>query len=479
MRTTSDDNLAPSAARFNDRRRLNQSLALGAGSLLFSGVLAELLAEDGAGATATGDLTPREPHFLATAKRVIFLYMSGGVSHVDSFDPKPQLVVDHGASITLREVQGRSGEFVRYLTQSPFSTPDDGKGITSLFPKIAEVADDLCIINSMRSDNTNHFEATLQMHTGSVSVARPCLGSWLSYGLGTENQDLPAFIVIAPRETYAGQLTRSSDFLPASHQGTLVVPGPNPVANLRGGSEIFALQELEREFLKRANYRHLEARKADSQLRARIQSFETAYGMQTAAPDVFDLSKEHQATLDLYGLEPGQTTGFGWQCLVARRLVERGVRFVELIDSGSTDNWDGHIDIARNHSAMAAKVDQPIAGLLRDLKQRGMLDDTLVVWTTEFGRTPFHATLNHSGREHHHYAFSVWLAGGGVKPGFRFGQTDPYGIHVERDPVHVHDLHATILHLMGIDHRRLTFRHAGRDFRLTDVYGRVIREILA
>jgi uncharacterized protein (DUF1501 family) len=304
------------------------------------------------------------------------------------------------------------------------------------------------------------------------------MGAWVSYGLGSENSNLPSFIVIAPKTPYAGSQVWGSDFLPGAHQGTLVVPGAEPVANIKRRVESSRLQELELEAMAKMNRRHLAARLEDPLLAARMKTFETAFGMQMEMPEVFDLSKESNATLRLYGLERGSTKGFAWQCLVARRLAERGVRFIELIDSGSSDNWDSHGDMAA-HEPLARNVDRAIAGLLRDLKSRGMFEDTLVVWSTEFGRTPFNSSADHKGREHHHWVFSSWLAGAGVKPGIVYGESDDYGINVAKDPVHVHDFHATILHLLGIDHERLTFHHSGRDFRLTDVSGRVVDGVLA
>lgn len=299
----------------------------------------------------------------------------------------------------------------------------------------------------------------------------------MTYGLGTINRNLPGFIVIAPKQTYAGTQVYANDFLPGAFQGTLVVPGSDPIRNVAPRTPN-AKQRMELEALKAINQEHLEARPTDGSLAARVQSFETAFGMQTAVPEVFDLSGESDATLESYGLKRGQTTGFGWQCLAARRLVERGVRFVELIDTGSSGNWDAHGDMM-THEPLAKNVDQPIAALLKDLKQRGMLDDTLVVWTTEFGRTPFNNTAEAKGREHHPWAFSSWLAGAGVKAGTVYGETDEHGVRVANNGVHVHDFHATILHLMGFDHEKLTFRHSGRDYRLTDVEGNVVRGVLA
>lgn len=407
--------------------------------------------------------------------------MSGGVSQVESWDPKPRLNADAGKTVPVPEYQGRKGDFRMYLTAPRFDFSrhgQSGREVSTLFPHLARCVDDLCVIRSMKSDHTNHYESTLGMHTGSFTFTRPSIGSWVSYGLGTENQNLPSFIVIAPHTPYAGSQVWASDFLPGAHQGTLVVPGPEPVANLRRRTASLRRQELELDALARLNHQHLADRAGDPFLAARVRTFETTFGMQAEMPDVFDLSRETDATLKLYGLERGQTNGFGWQCLVARRLAERGVRFIELIDSGSSNNWDSHGDML-DHLPLARNVDQAIAGLLADLKSRGMLDDTLVVWTTEFGRTPFHETQGHKGREHHHWAFSSWLAGGGSRPGSAYGESDEYGIHVARDPVHVHDFHATILHLLGFDHERLTYHHHGRDHRLTDVAGRVVKGLLA
>ncbi len=472
--------VATPACRFDPHRRGFLRSLVG-GSLLFPGLVSQLLAEDASRGGSVDPLRAHAPHFEPKAKRVIFLYMSGGVSHVDSWDPKPKLFADAGKTISVDEFQGRKGDFKMFAKRPQWEFSRHGRcgtEVSSLFPHMAGCVDDLCVIRSLKSDHTNHYEATLGVHTGSFTFARPSLGSWVSYGLGTENRNLPSFVVIAPRTPYAGSQVWASDFLPGAHQGTLVVPGAEPVANLRRRVATDRLQELELAAMAKMNREHLATRAADPLLSARMKSFETAFGMQMELPDVFDLSRESDATLALYGLERGSTKGFAWQCLVARRLAERGVRFVELIDVGSSDNWDAHGDML-THAPLAKNVDQPIAGLLRDLKQRGMLDDTLVVWTTEFGRTPFNATADHRGREHHHWVFSSWLAGAGVKAGTVYGESDDYGINVGRNPVHMHDFHATLLHLLGFDHERLTYRHSGRDFRLTDVAGEVVPGLLA
>ncbi len=427
-------------------------------------------------------LAPRASQFPAKAKRVIFLFMTGGVSHIDTFDPKPALFRDHGKELKLDhpEIKDRPGYERIFLKRPQWEFAAHGQcgtEVSALFPQLAKRVDDIALIRSMHTSHSNHYNATLGMHTGSFTQSRPSIGSWVSYGLGSPNRDLPSFVVLAPAQTYAGTQVYASDMLPGAHQGTLVVPGATPVANIqpslprdRQSAELAALKAL--------NEQHLAGRAGDGLLAARLRSCETAFGMQMAVPETFDFTKETDATLAGYGLQRGQTTGFGWQCLAARRLAERGVRFIELIDTGSSGNWDSHGDMM-DHARLARNVDQPIAFLLADLKQRGMLEDTLVVWTTEFGRTPFNNSADAKGREHHPWAFSSWLAGAGVKAGTVHGATDEHGLRAEVDKVHVHDFHATILHLMGFDHERLTFRQAGRDYRLTDVEGNVVAGLLA
>ena len=427
-------------------------------------------------------LAPKSAHFPARAKNVIFLFMTGGVSHVDTFDPKPNLTRDVGKEVKLDhpEIKNRPG-YERIFLKAPqweFSPRGNcGTEVSSLFPHVGSCMDEIALIRSMHTDHSNHYNATLGMHTGSFSFARPSIGAWVSYGLGTFNKNLPSFITIAPAQTYAGTQVYASDFLPGAHQGTLVVPGPEPTANVNPRISTDR-QQLELAALQKLNRQHLTSRGNHHLAEARMRSFETAFGMQMEAPDAFHFSRDTDATHPLYGLQRGATKGFGWQCLAARRLVERGVRFVELIDTGSSGNWDSHGNM-KEHEPLARNVDQPISGLLKDLKSRGMLEDTLVVWTTEFGRTPFNNKADAAGREHHNWAFSSWLAGAGVKGGITHGTTDEYGIHPEKDPVHVHDFHATILHLMGLDHERLTYRHSGRDYRLTDVFGKVVDGVLS
>ena len=447
------------------------------GSLLMPAIVGDLKGGDLLGRDASiNPLAPKTPHFPPKAKRVIFLFSTGGVSHMDTFDYKPKLFEADGKSYG---VGGGLSNLKKILVKPLWAFKPGGKCgtlVSDLFPHIRDNMDDICLIKSMTSDDNEHYQATLAMHCGSFFFTRPSLGAWVSYGLGTVNQNLPSFMVIAPHMPYAGTQVYGNDFLPAYHQGTRVVPGKDPIPNLDARTKANALQERELAFAAAQNRRHLAANGNDGELAARMQSFETAFRMQAEAPEAFDLKKETKETLDLYGLTPGQTDGFGWQCLIARRLAERGVRFIELIDTGSANNWDAH-DNMNQHEGLAKKIDKPIAALLTDLKRRGMLDDTLVVWTTEFGRTP--GQDGKYGRGHHGACFSSWLAGGGVKPGISYGETDELAATVAKDRVHVHDFHATILHLLGFDHEKLTYRHGGRDYRLTDVHGNVVKAILA
>jgi hypothetical protein len=442
------------------------------GSILLPGILSRLLAAD----EPADPLAPKKPHHAPKAKRVILLFSSGGVSQMDTFDPKPKLFAADGKTL------GAGGGLS--LDKKPLVKPmwkfrpggKCGTEVSDLFPYIRDRMDDICLIRSMNTDNNEHYQASLAIHTGSFFFARPSIGSWVSYGLGTMNRNLPSFVVIAPHLPYAGTQVWNNDFLPAYHQGTRVVPGKEPVPNVKPQGGTAGLQEMELGLADALNKRHLKRHGQDTDLAARIRTFETAFRMQFEAPEAFDLSKETAETLKLYGLDRGDTESFAWQCLVARRLAERGVRFIELIDTGSNNNWDAHSDMAA-HAPLAKKIDRPIAGLLQDLKRLGMLDDTLVIWTTEFGRTP--GQDSPKGRGHHPACFSSWMAGGGIKGGLAYGATDDIAATVAEKKVHVHDFHATILHLLGMDHERLTYRHAGRDFRLTDVHGRVVKDILA
>jgi hypothetical protein len=457
--------------RFDATRRATIRSLVG-GSLLFPGVVRRLLADE----ASAHPLAAKKPHFAPKANRVIFLFSTGGVSHMDTFDPKPKLLNADGKTVG---VGGGLSNQTKPLVRSRWAFKPGGKcgtPVSDLFPHLREKMDDVCLIRSMKSDDNEHYQATLAMHCGSFFFTRPSLGAWVSYGLGTVNRNLPSFMVIAPHLPYAGTQVYGNDFLPAYHQGTRVVPGRDPIPNLAARAKSREEQQRELALAAELDRTHLDRHGRLGDLAARMQAFETAFRMQAEAPEAFDLSKESKETLALYGLKPGQTDGFGWQCLIARRLTERGVRFVELVDFGSGNNWDAHDDM-KQHEGLAKQIDKPIAGLLTDLKRRGLLDDTLVVWTTEFGRTP--GQDGQYGRGHHSACFSSWMAGGGVKPGIVHGETDDIAATVAKDRVHVHDFHATILHLLGFDHEKLTYRHGGRDYRLTDVHGRVVKELLA
>ena len=448
-----------------NRRHAIRSLA--AGGLILPGVLSEMLAGN-----SEDPLAAKTPHFKPKAKHVIFLFMNGGVSHVDTFDPKPYLREHHDKPKNKRTVfKGSDWDFRRY--------GQSGTQVSDLFPETAKMVDDIAVVRSMTNINGDHFGATLGIHTGSATFNRPSIGSWVSYGLGTFNSNLPSFMVIAPKIPYAGGQVWGSDFLPVLHQGTRIVPGAEPIAHMSRRTTS-RQQRAELDMLEYFNRQHLRGREDDSNLTARIRSFETAFGMQAEAPEAFDLSGESDETLEMYGLERGSTQGFAWQCIVARRLVERGVRFVELIDGGTAidHNWDTHAKMA-SYNWLAKNVDQPTGALIQDLKNRGLLDETLVVWTTEFGRTPTCPSPGAEGRGHHAKVYSSWLAGGGIKGGIVHGASDEIGDSIAESPVTVHDFQATILDRLGLDHERLTYRHAGRDFRLTDVHGHVVKELLA
>lgn len=421
-----------------------------------------------------------QAHFKPRAKQVIVLYLSGGYSHVDTFDPKPRLNRDHDVSIG---ADPKKPDFERFLKGALWDFQPNrkcGTEVSDLFPNIREVMHDVALIRSMNCDHRDHGEATLQLHTGSTGFAMPSLGSWLSYGLGTFNPNLPSHVVISEHRPYSGPQIWDANFLPGIHAGVQIVPGDAPLPNLKPATAE-PLQNLELDLLDSLNRRHFAQRAADPHLVSRNASFQTARGLQRGAPEALDLSGESKHTLDLYGIEPGDNTSYGAQAIIARRLVERGVRFVEVIDAvgACRDNWDAaHRDIS-SHEKYARRVDRPAAALLQDLKQRGMLDEVLLVFCTEFGRTPWAQDGKGSkSRNHHPGAFSCWLAGGGVQGGIVHGKTDDIGNRIIENAVHVHDFHATILHLLGLDHEELTYHHAGRDFRLTDVHGRVVHEIL-
>jgi hypothetical protein len=449
--------------------------ALGAPSMLQAG-------------TQTGPynpMAPRKPPLPAKAKRVIFLFMNGGPSQVDTFDPKPQLTKYNGQVIPLNlPTERRTGAAMG----SPYAFKKYGQSgieVSEIFPNVAKHVDDMCIIRSMHADVPNHEPSLMLMNCGDARQIRPSMGSWVLYGLGTENQNLPGFISMCPggfpiQETQNWQ----SGFLPGVLAGTYIDPNQTDidkiVENIKNHYTLPSDQREQLDLVQRLNKEHLAKRDNDPALESRIQSFELAYRMQTEATDAFDVNRETQATRDMYG--PGN---FARQCLIARRLAERGVRFIQLYH-GAGQPWDSHDDIATAHRNLARESDQGIGALLTDLKQRGMLEETLVIWGGEFGRTPTvelptpgSNAGKSNGRDHNHYGFTYWMAGGGVKGGTVYGSTDEFGFKAEENPVHVHDLHATILHLLGFDHTKLTYRHAGRDFRLTDVYGNVVHELIA
>ena len=449
--------------------------------------LLALLAAEGAVATpppAAPILAPRAPHFPARARRVLFLFMHGGVSHVDTFDPKPTLAAMNGQPLPLAKPRFEFAPTGNLLA-SPWEFRRHGRSgleISELFPCLATRADDLCLIRSMHGgDQVSHGPALLAMHTGSGVFARPSLGAWTLYGLGTENENLPGFVSLSPSLYHGGAQNHGAAFLPASYQGTRVGDGSTDfrtarLANLAPADPPL-LQRRMLDLLARRDRRHAETRPGDDRLEARIASFEMAFRMQTEAPVVFDIGRESPTTLAAYGVDAEPTDEFARQCLLARRCLEAGVRFVQVNFSYPRNYWDAHGGLRDNHTTNARRVDRPVAALLGDLKDRGLFDDTLVIFGTEFGRTP--AAQGTDGRDHHPHAFSVWMAGGGVKGGHVHGRTDEFGYYVEEGKVTMPDFHATILALLGLDHERLTFRHGGRDHRLTDVSGRVVRGILA
>jgi hypothetical protein len=434
--------------------------------------LAGLLADDASG-------SPPAPHFLAKAKRLVHLFMNGGPSHLDTFDPKPLLEKYHGKPLpapNLRTERKTAGAM-----RSPFRFRRYGQcglDVSELFARTAEQIDDICVIRSMQADVPNHEPSLMLMNCGDGRLPRPSVGSWLTYGLGSENQNLPGFVVLCPGGLpIVGVQNWRSAFLPGAFQGTHVDTQHAEVArlieNIRPPAGPPGEQRRELDLVRRLNERHLAGRAADGALEARIQSFELAYRMQAEASEAFDVAREPLPVREAYG--PGVV---GRQLLLARRLLERGVRVVQ-VWSGGGQPWDNHDGLEKQHRDLAGQWDRPIAAFLRDLKQRGLFDSTLVLWGGEFGRTPVAELPGLSGRDHNHYGFTVWLAGGGVKGGQAVGATDEFGFAAVENKVHVHDLHATILHLMGFDHERLTYRYAGRDFRLTDVSGRVVREVIA
>ena len=462
------------------RRQMLSRAAVGFGSL----ALASLIKGEGPVHGATPDpLAPRLPHFPARAKRVIFLFMKGGPSHLDTFDPKPLLTRDDGKPLPFAKPRVQFAP-TGNLLKSPWSFKqygESGTWVSELFPQLAQRVDDLCFVHSVHGTNPAHGGAVLKLHTGSDNFVRPSMGSWVSYGLGTDNSDLPAFVTICPTLAHGGINNWGSAFLPATYQGTPL--GNASVPSDKAQVKFIANPQLPREIqrmqldqLRKMNRDHQAHSGPEASLEARINSFELAFRMQAEMPRVEDLSQESAATQKLYGMDNPVTANFGRMCLLARRFAENGVRFIQVTHSDSKVQWDQHSDLKNGHEKNAKEVDGPIAGLLYDLKERGLLEDTLVWWGGEFGRTP--TVEGSNGRDHNPEGFTMWLAGGGTKPGYHHGATDDYGFYAAQDKVHIHDMHATILHLLGLDHERLTYRYAGRDFRLTDIEGNVVKEIV-
>ena len=467
-------------ARPMSRRAMLQQASCGIGAVALSALSADW------SNAASSPLAPRQSHFPAKAKNVIFLYMDGGPSHVDTFDRKPLLTQFDGQDPrkAIGRLEPTQFNNIGKVMGSPWTFRqygETGKWVSDLFPHLAQHVDDLAFLHGMTSKFSEHTFANYFLHTGSGFQGRPSMGAWVTYGLGSENQDLPGFIVLNGGLIPPGGLDNfNSGFLPASFQGSLFKPTDNPVANIKRSEATASRQRRKLDLLSQLDSEVLSTHNHDPQIEAAIANYETAYRMQMAVPELMDLSEETKSTQQMYGLEESWrgTQVFGRQCLIARRLVERGVRFVELTcPGGSGDRWDQHGGLYDGHTKNCRTVDQPIAALLTDLKARGLMDSTLVVWTGEFGRTPFAQGRN--GRDHNPFGFTLWMAGAGVKAGARHGETDEFGYKAVQGKQEIHDLHATMLHLLGVDHTRSTFRFSGRDMRLTDVHGHVIHEVLA
>ena len=474
-----------------NRREIFRRAGGGAGLLALAGLFQDSgLLLPSAQAAANNPLAPRPSHFPGRAKSVIWLFMNGGPSQVDTWDYKPELAKQDGKELAgFDKKTGFFTEAVGPLMKSPFDWKQHGQSgtwVSDLFPHMARHADKMAFIHSCHTQSNNHSPALFMINTGSTRMGSPCVGSWMTYGLGSESRNLPAFVVMSDpldRGLPKGQASNwGAGFLPSVYQGTWLRPKGNPIDNLQRPSVMEdSDQRAQLDLLAKLNRQHLGHSAVESELSARIESFELAYRMQTAAPEAFDIQGESQSLKELYGLDQKHCSHFSAQCLMARRMVERGVRCVQIY-SGGMDNqrsWDGHEDIVGNHRGFARETDQPIAGLLADLEQRGLLDETLVVWGGEFGRLPISQKGKNPGRDHNPHAFTYWMAGGGVKGGVHFGETDELGHKAAVDKVSVNDLHATLLHLLGFDHERLTYFHNGRNFRLTDVAGEVVKKILA
>jgi hypothetical protein len=470
------------SARF-DRRALLKGAACGFGYLAFAG----LCAAASSPTARRGPLTPQTPHHRPRAKRVIFLFMHGGPSQIDTFDYKPRLNRESSepCPFPLTNPFGdepSKNKKVPLLLGSPWSFRQRGQSglwVSELLPETAACADELCVIRSLHTEGQAHGEATLRLHTGASNLVRPSVGSWVTYGLGSENENLPGFVTISPPRAHGGAQNYSSAFLPAAYQGTPIGSADVPMTQaeipfLKNADLSTSQQRRQLDLIQRLNRKHLVQAQNDPNIEGLIQSFELAFRMQSEAPGLMNLDEESPATKALYGIGDKETDDFGRSCLLARRFAEAGVRYIQ-VSTGY--KWDQHKDLVDGHNKIARATDRPIAGLLKDLRGRGLLDETLVLWGAEFGRTPF--AENENGRDHNPQGFTVWMAGGGVRGGFAHGETDDYGRHAVLDKVHVHDLHATLLHLLGLDHERLTYRYSGRDFRLTDVHGHVVKALLA
>lgn len=460
-----------------NRREALRTTACGFGSLALASLMQEL---------ALSDQNSASPfHFAPRAKRVIFMFMKGGPSQVDTFDYKPRLQLDNGKPLPFAKPRVQFAP-TGNLLGSPWRFRQYGESgihVSELFPEVARHVDDICFLNSVHGTNAAHGGAALKLHTGSDAFVRPSMGAWVSYGLGAENHNLPSFVTICPTLAHGGVNNWGSAFLPAENQGIPLGVASQPataaavkyISNARWSGDV---QRRQLDLLKRLNERHLAGEPQNSALNARIQSFELAFRMQTEMPELQDLAQESEKIHHLYGLDNPVTENFARQCLMARRFSEAGGRFVQVTHSDSKVQWDQHGDLRAGHSKNALEVDRPIAGLLADLKQRGLLSETLVMWGGEFGRTPT-AQGTTDGRDHNPEGFTMWMAGGGVQGGIRYGATDEYGYYAVEKPMHIHDVHATLLHLLGLDHKRLTYRYAGRDFRLTDIAGEVHTGIFA
>lgn len=459
--------LSPTHDRRKFLHRIGAGAAVGGAAISDAALRSQLSLA--AGLNDGHPLAPKPTHFAPKAKRLIIFFMTGGISHVDTFDHKPKLNSDAGKKVGNKTIKASQFPFRRY--------GESGRMVSELFPHVGSVIDEFCLIHSMSNASSGHSAATLGMHTGSVTIPLPSIGSWASHALGTFNTNLPSFVVFAAREPYNAYQCWDSNFLPGFHTGVRVVPGSDPIPHLQSSVTSVKRRELERRMLRDLNEDHLRIRPEDVQLRTRMTNFNTAYGLMREAPEAFDISHESAATLKLYGVDASDRESFGWQCLATRRLIERGVRVIELFDVGSNSNWDAHGNM-ETHRPLAKKIDQPIAALVGDLRQRGLLDDTLIVGCSEFGRTPWEDS-NPKGRGHHSAVFTTFLAGGGVKRGFSYGASDDIGATIAENGMDVHDFHATILHLLGLDHEELTYHYSGRDYRLTDVAGRVIHDVVS